>query len=225
MSTLLTSKVVRLALNAASFSGFTDQLTNGPVKFPIADLRIEAAAFFGKINTTLALVDISNWVSITCTFKALAASDAPPAGDAANLAQKTVLAAALNGSLTAPQWDALTHQHVAFDFTEAEINNITVGKVWCVFTVLLDTGKVIPIQFGIMEAVQDGYASAGTTAPEAGTAYTKAEALALFPLRSDAAAAYRFTATGMLQLKDKTTGLWRTLFLDNGALQLGPEVA
>ena len=180
MPILLNSKVVRVAINAASYGNFKDQLTDSEVKFPIADLRIEAGFFYGKPNTAQALVDLANWVSVTCTFKALGASNAAPSGADANLAQRTVLAAALNAGMTAEQWAALTHQHVAFDFTEAEINNIPVGKVWCVFTALLNSGKVIPLQFGTMDAVQDGYASAGTTAPAAGTAYTKAEALALF---------------------------------------------
>lgn len=180
MPILLNSKVVRVALNAASYGDFTDQLTSAAVKFPLADLRLECGVFYGKTNTALSLVDLSNWVSATCTFKALGSNNAAPGGGDANLAQKTVLAAALNAGMTAEQWAALTHQHVAFDFAEAEINNLTVGKVWCVITALLNSGKVIPIQFGTMEVVQDGYASAGTTAPEAGTAYTKAEALALF---------------------------------------------
>lgn len=180
MPILLNSKIVRLAINAASYAGFTDQLTNAPVQFPLADLRIEAGFFYGKVNGALQLVDLSNWVSVTCSLRAPTSNGGAPAGDAANLAQKTVLAAALNPTLTAEQWAAFTHQHVAFDFTEAEINNCPVGNVWCVFTALLASGKVIPLQFGLISAVQDGYASAGTTAAAAGTSYTKAEALALF---------------------------------------------
>lgn len=183
MPVLLSSKVVRLALNVASYGPATDVLANAPVKFPKADLRLEVAAFYGKIGQTQQLVDVSNWVSLTCTFKAMGNGGAAPAGDGPTLAEATVLAGAMNPTMTAEQWAALTHQQVAFDFTEAQINNLSVGQVWCVFTALLNTGKVIPVQFGPMEVVEDGYASGGTAAVEAGTAYSKAEALALFALR------------------------------------------
>ena len=183
MPILLSSKVVRVPVNVGSSGGFVDQLTNAEPKFPIADLRVEAGFFFGKPNTTLQLVDLSNWTSVTCTLKAMGANNTAPAGNAAALAQVTVLAAALQADMEQADWDALTGYHAAFDFAEAQINNVSVGKVWCVFTALLNSGKVIPLQFSTFEAVQDGYS--GTEAVEAaeGGAYTKAESLALFGLK------------------------------------------
>lgn len=181
MSILLTSKTVRVALNAGSYGGFIDQLTNGPVKFPFADLRIEVGLFFGKVNTTLGLVDLSNIVSLTCTVKAPAANGGAPEPATANLMQATVLAAEFDAAMTAEQWAALTGYHVAFDFTEAQVNNIpAAGAVHVVFTALLDSGKVIPIQWGPMEAMEDGYASAGEEPAVQDTAYTKAESNALY---------------------------------------------
>ncbi len=179
MSIQLQSKTVRLALNVASYGAFTDQLTGSGVVFPKADLRLEVAAFIGKLNTQLSLVDISNWVSLTCTFKAPGANNTGPAGNAPTLAQATVLAADLHAALTNEQWNALTHQHAAFDFTEAQINALP-ATVWCVFTALLTSGKSVPVQFGTMSVVEDGYGIADPAAVVDGTAYSKVEANALF---------------------------------------------
>lgn len=179
MAILLESKVVRIAVNAGSYGGFTDQLTRGAVQFPKADLRIEAGFFIGAVNTALQLVDLSNWVSATCTLKAMGAGDTAPAGSAPSLAQVVVPAAQLTTSMTAEQWAALTHAHAAFDFSEAEVNALP-AKTWCVFTALLTSGKVVPLQFGPVLVVEDGYGIADPAAVVDGTAFTKAEALALF---------------------------------------------
>ena len=231
MSILLTSKTVRVALNAGSYSGFTDQLTSGPIKFPFADLRIETALFYGKINTPLVLVDLSNIVSLTCTVKAVGVGDSAPDPSGPNLMQAVVLAAAFNAALTADQWNSIAGCHVAFDFSEAQVNNIpAAGKVWVVFTALLTSGKVIPIQFGTMEVVQDGYASAGVAPAVENTSYTKAEALALFFGRAPDAATYRIITDGaggsLFQIKSATSGKFHTLMVTGAegaeVLTIGP---
>lgn len=229
MAILLNSKVVRVAVNAGSSGGFIDQLTGAEPKFPIADLRIETGFFFGKPNSALQLVDLSNWTSVTCTIKAVAAGNVAPAGSAPALAQRTVLAAALVPGMTQPNWDALTGYHAAFDFTEAQINTLSVGKVWVVFTALLDTGKVVPLQFNLMEAVQDGYSGTEATEAAVGGAYTRTEADARYAQLVPAGGAYRVKDGVYLQVKNATTGSWHTLFATGAvgveALTLGPAEA
>jgi hypothetical protein len=183
MSVLLQSKTVRLALNAASLGGFVDQLTGGAVSIPKADARFEVGVFYHRVNTAKVLVDLGNWVSLTCTLKNLGAGGAAPAGSQAAVAERTVLVAAMNAALTVQQWDDVAAQHAAFDFTEAEINAITGAEFWCVFTALLVSGKAIPVAFGKMSVVEDGYGIADPAAVVDGTAFTKAQALALFGLR------------------------------------------
>lgn len=229
MPVLLNSKVVRVAVNAGSSGGFIDQLSNSEPKFPIADLRIEAGFFFGKPNTTLQLVDLSNWTSVTCTIKAVGANNSAPAGTAPALAQRTVLAAALQPGMTLSTWDALTGYHAAFDFTEEQMNNLSVGKVWVVFTALLNTGKVVPLQFNLMEAVQDGYSGTEATEAAEGGAYTRAEADARYVQLAPAGGAYRVKDGVFLQVKNATTGGWHSLFATGAAgaevLTLGPSEA
>lgn len=183
MPVLLQSKTVRLALNVASLGSYVDQLAGGAVSIPKADARFEVGVFYHKVNTAKVVVDISNWVSLTCTLKNLGAGGAAPAGSADSIAQRTVLVASMNAGLTVEQWEAITHQHAAFDFAEAEINALTGTEFWCVFTALLDSGKSIPVAFGKMAVVEDGYGIADPAAVVDGTAYTKAEALALFAKR------------------------------------------
>lgn len=180
MSQLLQGKRLRLALNAASYNSFTDQLTGQAVQFPISDLRVEVGLFFGRQNSALELVDLANLASLTMTVKAIGAGNSAPAGDAATLMEAVVLAAAMDATLTAETWADFSKQHAVFEFAEAEVNNLDPGSVWVVFTALLTDGKRVPIQFGAMKVVEDGYAGAGTTPVEAGTAYSKAEADTLF---------------------------------------------
>ena len=218
---LLATDRLRLRVDVEQKTGASDALRGAtPIAWRSADIVFETALFFhGEV------VDVSNLAALTIEIKAPGANNTAP--DAADdpLASKTVTA--FDNSLAAATWTDLSKQHVTVAFTAEEMNFALGGRQyqWMVVSLLTTAGKVLTAAAGVIDIREDGYDSAGTAPTLDGTAYTKAESNALYPLRADAAAAYRFTSAGMLQLKDKTTGLWRTLFLDGGALNLGPEVS
>ncbi len=104
-------------------------------------LRIEAAIF--DRSTPL---DLSNITSITLRVRGSQTGGA-------HLMESTVAAAALNLTLTAAQWDAGTHQHAVFTFTESDTNldvlaNRTSKQLWLVLTALQNDGRRIILGAG-----------------------------------------------------------------------------
>ena len=162
----LSSKLIRVELNAALYSAFVDEYTASVPKFPLAGLTIEAVVTLGKVNTTPTVMTLSNVVSLSCIMKTPGAGGTAPASDAPQRAVKTVLAASFDTPPTWAEWKAGTGRHVAFVFSEAQINGLegylTDGRIWVIFNALLNSGEVIPLRFGLMDVVQDGYGTGGT---------------------------------------------------------------
>jgi hypothetical protein len=107
-------------------------------------------------------------------------SNTAPDPAATPLASKTVTS--FDNSLTAATWADLSKQHVSVAFSGDEMN-FSLGGVqyqWLVVSLLTTAGKVLTVAAGLIDVREDGYNSAGTAPVLTGSAYTKAEALALF---------------------------------------------
>lgn len=103
-------------------------------------LRLELGVFDGA-----AIYNVSGLTSITIRVRA---------GQQAtgHLMEKTVVAADFNLSLTTTQWDAGTHQHAVFSFTDTETNLDMDGhsqkELWMVVSALTTGGERIIISAG-----------------------------------------------------------------------------
>lgn len=144
------------------------------------------------------------------------------------LMEQSGIAASLNGALTDAQWKAKTAQHLSIPFTGAQCN-IAAGDYWIAIWITPPGGDQLPVAFGRITVTENGTSSDGDPATAIPETYSTTEADARFTVKVPAAGGYRFKDIGggdvVFQLKDATTGGFRTVWFDNGVLQVGPSEA
>lgn len=174
----LTTDIIRLRLDVDQKSAPQDANTSStPVVWRSSDVAFQLGIFYAA-----AVVDVSNLTSVTLEIKTAGAGTTAADPTASPLASKTVTS--FDNTLDAATWTAGTKQHVAVAFSAEEMNFALGGTEtqWLVISALTAAGKTITLAAGLIQVKEDGYNSAGTAPTIAGTAYTKAESLALFGL-------------------------------------------
>lgn len=209
----IASRSLRLACDLGSPDAALDPRTNLPPSLLRgADLLLQLAAFRdGAIAD-----DVSNYDTITAILRAVDASGALGA---------VVATAAINGAaLTAcdaAAWRAGAGQHAVIALDGGDLN-VAAGRYRLIVYGITGAGVLVPWAHCPLSVLDVGLVDGVAPSP-AGDFYTKAEADALFILAGAGDAAFRVSPSGeFIQLKDATTGLWRSIWFDNGVLQHGP---
>lgn len=173
--TLATDRI-RLRVDADQKTAAKDALRGAtPILWRSSDVVLEVGLFFGG-----AVVDVATLAALTLEIKAPGANNTAPAIDAAPLASKTVTA--FDATLDAATWLDLSKQHASVAFTGTEMS-FDLGGLryqWLVISLLTTAGKVLTVAAGLVDIREAGYDSAGTAPVLTSSAYTKAEARALF---------------------------------------------
>jgi hypothetical protein len=214
MTTTLTSKRVRIAVDVTSFSALLDAITGDVARaWRGKDVQFELALYLG---TTL-VTDVSNLASITLSIVRSDRTGAP-------LASVTVAQAAINQALVEANWTDGTQQHAILALTADEMNlSVDAGSTdkayWLVLSALTTdvSAKEITLGAGIFYIEIDGD-DPGAVAGNP-LYLTKAESEALFAKQNPAYGSYRVKDGQHVQLYNPDTGKYHTLTLT------GPENA
>jgi hypothetical protein len=171
----LTTDRIRLRVDADQKTAAQDALRGAtPILWRSADVMLEVGLFYnGEV------LDVSNLAALTLEIKTPGAGGTAADPEAAPLASKTVTA--FDATLTAGTWADLSKQHASVGFSATEMNFALSGLAaqWLVVSLLTTAGKTITVAAGLVTVREDGYDSAGTAPVLDGSAYTKAELLAL----------------------------------------------
>lgn len=190
---------IRMAMDPEDHEGLSCVFQKKkPVIWRGTDVDVE----IGLFNTGEFVSSITNIVKVMLELHSSENRGSSP------YVQKTVLNAAMNGSLTEVLWEGgdpedshavfhLTHDDTNFDFTSAIDNKI---QLWMVIHAELTGGELITLGTTVLTIEEDaanlGLPVIGTSAPN-----------------------YRLSGANKLQLRNPTTGKWYTLYFD------GPEGA
>lgn len=219
MPTILSYRPLRLFCDVGNPNRVLDQRTALPpiitrgsaTGFELA-LGVDGEVFTGAISGT----------ADTLSYQVRDSSD--PASTLR--LEDTIAGADLNDALTQAAWNARTAYH-ARSIQSAAQCNIAAGTYWLTVWFATDAGDKTIVLSGPVTVVEDG-AGLGTTPDDLPLGYTTAEADALFIPRTPALGTFRVITNEdgtFWQLKDSATGLWSTIWLDSGALQIGPGTA
>ena len=214
-------QVVRLELAAGSPNAGKNLLSGGtPIIWTRTTVRLDIGVILNG-----ALVDPSNWVSLTVEVD----GSQYPVSDPAIQKQVTVFDAAA----TLAAWRAGTAQHCTVVLSDVDTNLALGAKEKDYFL----TVRIITVAGGKLIAgwaalkLKESNAGAAAPAPEiVDTFYTAAETDALLAariLKAGAPANFRQNADGNLQIYDPSNPAtpWRTLLIEESALALGPNEA
>jgi hypothetical protein len=185
------------------------------------DLQIEIG-----IHMAAALVtDISNFASLT--VRILSDSTA----SAASLVSKTLSAGDLNGSLTAEQWSAGTHQHATVSFSGEETSPVLGSSLskqfWMVVSGVTNDspGRAITLCATTITIYEDGEGSEISTPEQAALIYNRQESDARYLPRHEDGSAVRYI-NGRFYHYEPITDLWypQVAVIKDGVavLALGP---
>ncbi len=214
MPSILAYRPLRLFCDFGNPNRVLDQRTNLPpvltrgsaTGFELG-LGVDGALFSGAISGTASSLTVQ-----------LRASEDP--ASAISL-EGSVAAVALNDALTQAAWDGKTAQHALVQFATTECN-IAAAKYWLAIWMTTPAGQKIIVLAGYITVVENG-AAIGSTPATVAPGYSTTEADARFAQLNPALGAYRVKDTGtgvFLQLKDSATGLYSTVFLTGGVLQI-----
>lgn len=136
---------------------------------------------FGFFDPTGAVLDLSAVSSINLKLQ-------PSQTVAGVLADKTLVASALDLTLTTATWAARTHQHAVFALTNAEAN---IGATppagpkagyWLVLTAILTDGSEVTLCGGTLTVHEDNNETSGSPPDNPGTGITLEQADARYAL-------------------------------------------
>lgn len=205
----LTTKRIRLAPDSSARTGtFMEEVRSSatPELWRGNDVVFEIGLHF---NAAL-ITDISDVASLTLDVK-------PSKTDRTGAAvmSKTLQAAALDGTITAEQWTAGTHQHAEIPFTAAE-TNLDPGTdneeaYWLVISVITTAGKSITLQATILTLVEDGTGTADPPPSLASPYVTLEQVFAIFQQMNPDQSRVRFGDGKNLYLYDDNSGLHKAV--------------
>jgi len=207
----LAARIIRMKLDISSSTGPKDKATsNTPEIWRGNTTQIQIGIFNG--TNVLGVTDVD---SITMQILSDRQSSS-------YLVEETIAAISLDNTLDADSWADDTKQHATFPITndEMEIGDGNSSDLWIVFVAILTDGSEITLGAGPLKVLADGYTGASASAADA---YTKAQSDARYVPRVQVAGeAVRFKEGEGLQLQDRITGKWTTIYFEDGAFAHGP---
>lgn len=211
---LLTQRPLRLFCDLASPNQALEKITSQP---PVI-MRGSPTVFQLGIGRNRALfAEIASDIA-SLTVQVRATSDPSSA-----VLMEQSISAGFNDTLTEANWNSGEDEHAEIAFTDAEANQ-TPGDYWLAIWFDDLAGNSVPLCFGKITVKESGAGTNGVPPDPVDQYYTKTEIDVLFAAMAIASDAVRIS-NGFLQLKDQASGNWRSVWLNAGALQVGPEVA
>lgn len=203
------AKRIRLRIQADKARASADILSSeSPRTWTGNDTQFEIGVFIGA-----ALVDLSNFASLTLTIEKLDRS--------AKKVEQTLAAAALTFLPDLTAWTAGTAQHATFRFVGSDMEFLSSGIEESFFLVLWgltadSPAREITLGWATFVLEKDGTASATPTPAPTDDYYTQTQSDARYLLNNDATKGWRFTGEHLqFQFPD---GQWRALIpaIQNG---------
>lgn len=163
----LTNRQVRVKVNLAK--AFPDPLVDFHSGQPAESVRGNATRFeFGFFKTADVVASLTNVESLNLRLMASQTDDTI-------LADKTILLADLDLTMTAETWLDETKEHAVFELDNAEMNLDTQGKrrtLWLVVTAILDSGSELTLAGGDFFLHEDNNEAADPPPENPGVALT-----------------------------------------------------
>lgn len=196
----LTRQRVRLAVDTAGFDQLQEVRTAAaPVIWRGDDVAFEVGLFRG-----VDLLDIANFAAMTLEVKA---------NDAAGitgvpLMSRTLAAGSLNAALVPENWSDESGQHALFAFTGAETALDLGGELSRVFYLtLFGLTTDVPVRrvtfgFGLLKVMESGVSGVP-------------------PVTAENNGNFRLKNGNEFQLRDTTSGAWRSVWIAEDALVVG----
>jgi len=209
----LTKHSIRLALDMTSRTSVVDANTaDAPEVWRGTDLDVQLGLFNGTPATGTWLDSVANITSITLEIK-----------DNANRAAlafvtETITAADLDAGASYADWASDDDEHGSITLSDDDLG-LPAGEYWLVISAILTDGTVLTLGTCVLTISEDGANTGGGT----GTGFlTTAQGDARYPLITPTdGSGYRFKAAEGLQLQDRITDLWHTIYIENGAIAIG----
>jgi hypothetical protein len=197
---MITTRSLRLACDLGRLDGALDPRTNlSPVAIRNVGLLLQLAAFRDGVIVD----DVTNIETVKAIVRAVDAHGA--------LGEAEFTAVATGGSIgacTEPNWENGSDEHVSMTISAADLD-LAAGDYKLIIYAITAAGAVIP------------WAHCKFTVIDLGIELVESET----PETSAPTPAWRISPSGeFIQLKDSSTGLWSSIWLEDGALQIGPGV-
>lgn len=209
---MITERSLRVACDLGKPDASLDPRTNNfPIAIRGADLLLQLAAF----RDGAIVDDVSNYETLTAIIRSV--NDDGSLGVV--IASEAIAGAAL-APCTENAWDAGTGQHAQLSFDGDDLN-IAGGNYKLIAYGITTAGVLVPWAHCTFKVLDVGLVDGAPPEP-ASDYYTRAEADTLFTALGGGSSAVRISANGaFIQLKDEATALWHSLWVKNGALQIG----
>jgi hypothetical protein len=197
---MITTRSLRLACDLGRLDGALDPRTNlSPVAIRNVGLLLQVAAFRDGVIVD----DVTNIETVKARVFVVDAQG--------NLGAEQFTAVAVGaaiGACTEPNWENGTDEHAYLTISAADLD-LAAGDYKLIIFAITAAGAAIPWAHCKLTVIDLGIAADESETPET----------------SAATPAWRISPSGeFLQLKDSGTGLWSSVWLENGAIQIGPGV-
>ncbi len=212
---MITSRSLRLACDLGKPEAALDPRTNlPPAALRGADLLLQLAAF----RDGAIVADVSNYDSLTVVVRAVTNGIV-----GAVQFSEAIAGADLAACLEAAWRDGSDQQgEIAIDGDDLDLAQ---GTYKLIVYGITGAGVLVPWAHCTLTIADVGLVDSAPPDP-ADQHYTKTEADALFLRRTPPGGAFRLSSNGQfVQLKDSATGLWRSMWLENGVTQFSDEEA
>jgi len=210
--TVLATKTTRLKVDLSRETNLLTQANRTPEIWRGTDWQLQLGVFQGDTPYDLSQVE-SLTVEIRDNSNRTAAA----------YVSKTVAAADITNTITLENWTSGAAQHCSVDFTDEETSLDLGGneKVYLLaIGVIATDGKRTTLGTTILKVKEDGL---GSESPGGATFLTEAQSDARYVPRVQVAGeAVRFKTGEGLQLQDRITGKWTTIYFEDGAFAHGP---